>query len=126
MGLFEPKWMHKNEDKALSYVEQLQDESKLVSAALDSPHEDVCMVAARKLKSDDALLRAMKGTKLRGKRRNQIIKEMIDKLQDKSRLKEYMSDSELIIPCISSWAEFSNFFTLLFIDRSYAELFQHL
>lgn len=97
MGLFEPKWMHKNEDKALSYVEQLQDESKLISAALDSPHDDVCMAAARKLKSDDALLRVMKGTDLRGKRKNQIITEMINKLQDKSRLKEYVSDPELII-----------------------------
>lgn len=97
MSLFKPKWMHKNEEKALAFVTQLQDEDQLLSAVLESPHENVRMTAARKLRSDDAILRAMKGVRLWGKKNDQIKKELIDQLHDKSRLKEYISDPDLII-----------------------------
>ncbi|MBO4635586.1 MAG: hypothetical protein J5685_00395 [Clostridiales bacterium] len=97
MSLFKPKWMHKNEEKALAFVTQLQDEDQLLSAVLESPHEKVRMTAARKLRSDDAILRAMKGVRLGGKKNDQIKKELIDQLHDKSRLNEYISDPDLII-----------------------------
>lgn len=49
MGLFMPAWMGRNEKKALRFVENETDPSKLAEIAREAPLFDVCMLAVKKL-----------------------------------------------------------------------------
>ena len=48
MPFFKPKWMCKNEARALQFVENLTDRNLLASAAMESPHEKVRKTAVSK------------------------------------------------------------------------------
>lgn len=55
MLFFKPTWMSKNEDKAFSFVENLSDQTMLMKAAADSPHDSVRCSAVSKLTDQEVL-----------------------------------------------------------------------
>ena len=97
MGLFQPKWMSKNRDTALAFVDKLQDEEKLCLAATRSPHEEVRLAAAKKLKTDDAILWVLSNTRVTGQEKELLTKELVENLQDKGRLKDSLNDSAFVV-----------------------------
>ena len=97
MGLFQPKWMSKNRDTALAFVDKLQDEEKLCLAATRSPHEEVRLAAAKKLKTDDAILWVLSNTRVTGQEKELLTKELAENLQDKGRLKDFLNDSAFVV-----------------------------
>lgn len=102
MILFRPKWMSKKQASALACVYKLQDEDKLCLAATRSPHEAVRLAAARKLKTDDAILRVIREMKLSGSKKEllvkeTVVKEMMEKLQDKERLNTFLDAPDLVV-----------------------------
>ena len=59
MGLFSPKWKSKDRLKAERAIEKIAKEETLLEAALNAPHESVCVMAANKLTDNTLLMRAV-------------------------------------------------------------------
>ncbi len=97
MSLFQPKWMSKNLKTAYASVDKLQNENKLCEAVINSPHETIRLAAARKLKTDEAVLSALRQIKGTGRQYDLLIKELVRRLHDKKRMKEFLTAPELIV-----------------------------
>ncbi len=69
MGLFKPRWMSKDEMKALTAVDQLTDEDTLYQAALTCVHPLVEQAAISRIKKDKLLLQLVLSEELSPKSR---------------------------------------------------------